>query len=54
MSTSSAGVAFLQQHRMREALAAFKRYLELSPEAPDRERIDQQIRSIAFWMASRN
>jgi regulator of sirC expression with transglutaminase-like and TPR domain len=47
-------VALLQQHRMREALAAFKRYLELSPEAPDRERIDEQIHNIAFWMASRN
>jgi regulator of sirC expression with transglutaminase-like and TPR domain len=47
-------VALLQQHRMREALGAFKRYLELSPEAPDRERIDEQIHNIAFWMASRN
>jgi regulator of sirC expression with transglutaminase-like and TPR domain len=47
-------VALLQQHRMREALGAFKRYLELSPEAPDRERIDEQIHNIAFWIASRN
>lgn len=47
-------VALLQQHRMREALGAFKRYLELSPEAPDRERVDEQIHNIAFWMASRN
>jgi regulator of sirC expression with transglutaminase-like and TPR domain len=47
-------VALLQQHRMREALGAFKRYLELSPEAPDREGIDEQIHNIAFWMASRN
>jgi regulator of sirC expression with transglutaminase-like and TPR domain len=47
-------VALLQQRRMREALGAFKRYLELSPEAPDRERIDEQIHNIAFWIASRN
>jgi regulator of sirC expression with transglutaminase-like and TPR domain len=47
-------VALLQQHRMQEALDAFKRYLELSPEAPDKERIDEQIHNIAFWMASRN
>jgi regulator of sirC expression with transglutaminase-like and TPR domain len=48
------GVALVQQHRMREALDAFKRYLELSPEAPDRERIEEQIHDLAFWMASRN
>jgi regulator of sirC expression with transglutaminase-like and TPR domain len=47
-------VALLQQHRMQDALSAFKRYLELSPEAPDRERINEQIHNIAFWMASRN
>lgn len=47
-------VALLQQHRIAEALAAFKRYLELAPGAPDRERIEEQIRDIAFWLASRN
>ncbi len=47
-------VALLQQHRMAEALAAFKRYLELSPDAPDRDRIEEQMSSIAFWLASRN
>ncbi len=47
-------IALLQQHRMREALGAFKRYLELSPEAPDRERVDEQIHNITFWIASRN
>jgi regulator of sirC expression with transglutaminase-like and TPR domain len=47
-------VALLQQHRMREAMGAFKRYLELSPGAPDRERIEEQIQNIAFWIASRN
>jgi regulator of sirC expression with transglutaminase-like and TPR domain len=47
-------VALLQEHRMREALNVFQRYLELSPEAPDRERIEEQIHNIAFWIASRN
>jgi regulator of sirC expression with transglutaminase-like and TPR domain len=47
-------VALLLQHRMTEALDAFKRYLELSPRAPDRERVDEQIHNIAFWLASRN
>lgn len=47
-------VALLQQHRIPEALAAFKRYLELSPGAPDRERIEEQMHNIAFWLASRN
>ncbi len=46
--------ALLQQHRIPEALAAFKRYLELAPEAPDRERIEEQIHDLAFWLASRN
>jgi len=48
------GVALLQQRRIPEAFAAFKRYLDLSPDAPDRERIEEQMRNIAFWLASRN
>lgn len=47
-------VALLQQHRIPDAFAAFKRYLDLSPDAPDRERIEEQMRNIAFWIASRN
>lgn len=47
-------VALLQQHRIVDSLASFKRYLDLAPEAPDRERIEEQIRNLAFWMASRN
>lgn len=47
-------VALLQQRRIPDALADFKRYLALWPEAPDRERIEEQIRNIAFWIASRN
>jgi regulator of sirC expression with transglutaminase-like and TPR domain len=48
------GVALLQMKKIPAALAAFRRYLELSPGAPDRERIEEQIRNLAFWIASRN
>ena len=48
------GVALLQLRRMRDSLASFRRYLELSPEASDKEQITEQIRNVAFWMASRN
>jgi regulator of sirC expression with transglutaminase-like and TPR domain len=47
-------VALLAQHRIAESLAAFKHYLELAPAAPDRERIQEQMRNLAFWIASRN
>jgi regulator of sirC expression with transglutaminase-like and TPR domain len=47
-------VALLQQQRIPEALAEFKRYLELAPKAPDREQIEDQIRNIGFWLTSRN
>jgi hypothetical protein len=39
---------------MSGALAEFRRYLELSPNAPDRERVEEQIRAVAFWLASQN
>ncbi len=48
------GVALLQQQRTREAMSAFQRYLELSPEAPDREGIEEEIRNISLWLASQN
>ena len=44
----------LHLQRMTESLTAFRRYLELAPNAPDRERVEEQVRSIAFWIASRN
>jgi regulator of sirC expression with transglutaminase-like and TPR domain len=47
-------VALLQQQRIGDALAGFRRYLELSPSAPDRARIEEQIHQLAFWLASRN
>jgi len=47
-------VALMSLERMPEALAAFRTYLELSPEAEDRESVEEQIQNISFWMASRN
>jgi regulator of sirC expression with transglutaminase-like and TPR domain len=46
--------ALLYEHRNAEALAAFQRYLTLAPNAPDREKVEEQMRNIAFWIASRN
>jgi len=48
------GAALLQMRRINEALAAFRRYLDLAPGAADREDIEEQMRNIAFWIASRN
>lgn len=48
------GVALLQQQRTREAMGAFQRYLELAPDAPDREGVEEHIRNITFWLASQN
>ena len=47
-------VALLQQRRIQEAFAAFKRYLDLAPDAPDRAGIEEQVRNIAMWIASQN
>ena len=47
-------VALIGQKRMAESLTAFKRYLDLNPAAPDRDEIREQIRNLAFWLASRN
>ncbi len=47
-------VALLQQRKVGVALTAFRRYLELAPDAPDRRRIQEEIRNLAFWLASRN
>jgi regulator of sirC expression with transglutaminase-like and TPR domain len=47
-------VALLQMRKIAPALGAFRKYLELAPDAPDRERIQEQIKNLAFWLASRN
>ena len=48
------GVVLLQQERMAESLAAFSRYLELAPNAPDRESVQEHIRNLGSWLAARN
>jgi regulator of sirC expression with transglutaminase-like and TPR domain len=47
-------VALIQQRKISAALGAFRRYLELAPEAADRGEIEEQVRNLAFWLASRN
>ena len=47
-------VALLALQRIAESLAGFKRYLELAPAAPDRVRIQEQMRNLAFYLAARN
>jgi len=47
-------VALAQLRRMGPALEEFRHYLELSPNAPDRDQIKEQIQNIALWLASRN
>lgn len=48
------GVALLQQERMADSLKAFQHYLELFPGAPDRDAVQEQIRNVVRWLASRN
>ncbi len=48
------GVVLLQQERMADSLQAFQRYLELWPNAPDRERVKEQVQNLGFWLAARN
>ena len=47
-------VALVQEKRGAEALSGFRRYLELAPDAPDREQIEEHMRDISQWIASRN
>ena len=44
----------LHLRRIPEAAAAFRRYLELNPNASDKEAIQAQLRSLGHWLASRN
>jgi regulator of sirC expression with transglutaminase-like and TPR domain len=48
------GVALLHLRRIPEAVAAFRHYLELRPDAADREAIQEQLKSLGHWLASRN
>jgi regulator of sirC expression with transglutaminase-like and TPR domain len=47
-------VALLQMKRIPAAMAEFRRYLELAPDARDREQILDQMRQLAQWLASQN
>lgn len=47
-------VAHLQLQQFQRSLDDFKRYLELNPEAPDRESIEDHLRNLTFWLASKN
>jgi regulator of sirC expression with transglutaminase-like and TPR domain len=47
-------VVLLQMKRIAPALTAFRRYLELAPEAADRQLIEEQIQNLGLWLASRN
>jgi len=47
-------VAHLQLKQFRRSVEDFKRYLELSPDAPDRDRIEEHLRDLTFWLASQN
>ena len=48
------GIARLHVHEATAAGRDFRTYLELSPEAPDREEIKKQIEAIHRWLASVN
>jgi regulator of sirC expression with transglutaminase-like and TPR domain len=48
------GTALLMGRRLMDAFAEFTLYLKLSPDSPDREQIEEQMRNLAFWMSSRN
>jgi regulator of sirC expression with transglutaminase-like and TPR domain len=48
------GVALMGLDRIADSLAAFRRYLELAPDAEDRDAIQSRIHDLAFWLASRN
>jgi len=48
------GLVYLQMKQMRAARADLQRYLEMSPEAPDRAEMEKQLLSVMRWMATLN
>jgi regulator of sirC expression with transglutaminase-like and TPR domain len=48
------GVAFLQIEQLRAAKADFERYVELAPDAPDREAVENQLVSLKRWLIGMN
>ena len=47
-------VAHMQLKQFRRSVEDFNRYLELDPEAPDRRRVEEHLRDLTFWLASKN
>ncbi len=48
------GATHLQLEQTRVAKADFERYLELAPEASDREAVEKQLAALARWLISMN
>lgn len=48
------GLIHLQAEHMTAARADLTRYLELAPDAPDRQGVEEHLRSIQRWLASIN
>ena len=48
------GVAYLRMEQIRAAKADFERYIELAPDAADREAVEKQLLSLKRWLAGMN
>jgi regulator of sirC expression with transglutaminase-like and TPR domain len=48
------GLVFLQTQHLRQSIADLQRYLTLAPDAADRTQIEEQIRTVARWLATLN
>jgi regulator of sirC expression with transglutaminase-like and TPR domain len=48
------GITHLQIDQNRAAKADLERYLELAPDAPDREAVEKQVASLTRWMVGMN
>ena len=48
------GLVFLHTKHLRQSIADLQRYLVLAPDAADRPQIEEQIRTVARWMATLN
>jgi len=48
------GITHLQLEQIRPAKADFERYLELGPEAEDKEQVETQLSALRAWMGGMN
>ena len=48
------GLVYLQTKSLRQSIADLQRYLVLAPDAADRAQIEEQIRTVARWLATLN